>query len=422
MGGQALENLRQIGLPFLADVSWGTHICSFFESKSDLMDIVIPYFLAGLEHNELCVWVVSEPISVIEAISALNAAIPNLQSYSDQIEFHHYSEWYFNGDDLKEPQVLLRTWNDKTTAALARGYDGIRVCASTTWLDQRSWRDFIDYKARVQSSIGTLKMIALCSYQLSKCGMHEILGLVQNHHFSFLNCNDDYNYAKSMVKWDRVKIMSKLAASVAHEIRNPMTSVQGFLQLLQSDEDLIDHKHDFSLMIDELERANGIISGYLSLARQTERSIQKHDLNQTLTALLPLLKADALKEDKDVVLVTSEIEDILVDCNDIRQIVFNLVRNGLESMPAGGVLKMRTYMHNRDVILEVEDNGYGISQEVQAQLGKPFITTKEHGTGLGLYVTYSILKSYQASVQVTSTPQGTTFILGFPSADRIKEE
>lgn len=418
MGGQALENLRQIGIPFLADVPWGTHVCGFFESKSDLMDILIPYFLAGLENNELCVWVVSEPISVIEAISGLQAAIPNLQSYSDQIDFHHHSEWYYDGDYLREPQVLLQAWIDKISDALAKGYEGIRVCGSTTWLNQRSWKDFIDYEARAQSEIGALKMIALCPYQLSKCGMHEILDLVQNHQFSFIKCKGDYSYSKSMVKLDRVDIISKLAASVAHEIRNPMTSVQGFLQLLQSDKDLMSHKHYFSLMIDELERANGIISEYLSLAREKERSIDKHNLNETLAALLPLLQADALKEDKGIVLVTSEIEDILVDCNDIRQVIFNLVRNGLESMPVGGVLKIRTYMRNSEVILEVEDNGHGIPKEVQARLGKPFITTKEHGTGLGLYVTYSILNTYQASVQVASSPQGTTFFICFPSADR----
>ncbi len=418
MGGKQSENLRQIGLPFLADVPWGTHICSFSESKSDVMDMVIPFLLAGLQHNEFCIWVVAEPISVSEAIKGLEAAIPNIQSYSDQIEFHHHSEWFFDRANFKEPQVLLQAWSDKTTDALAKGYDGLRVCSSTTWIDQRFWTDYIDYEAKIQSEIGALKMIALCSYQLSKCGMHEILGLVQNHQISFLNCKEDYSYSPSPLEMERVEIISKLAASVAHEIRNPMTSVQGFLQLLQNEKDLRAHKHDFSLMIDELDRANRIISEYLSLARQKERIIDKHNLNETLSALLPLLQADALKEDKNIVVFTSDIADIVVDPNDLRQIIFNLVRNGLEAMPAGGVLKIRTYMHDDTVVLEIEDKGHGIPIEIQAHLGKPFTTTKEYGTGLGLYVTYGILNSYKASVQVTSSHQGTTFVLGFPPVDQ----
>ncbi|NLM87390.1 MAG: HAMP domain-containing histidine kinase, partial [Syntrophomonadaceae bacterium] len=173
----------------------------------------------------------------------------------------------------------------------------------------------------------------------------------------------------------------------------------------------------FMLMIDELERANDIITEYLSIAKPRVRNVENHNLNEILTTMLLLLQADARKEDKDVILVTGDTADILVDPREIRQVILNLVRNGLDSMPSGGVVEIRTSMQNNEIVLEVEDSGHGIPEEIQVHLGKPFVTTKEHGTGLGMYVTYNILKSYQANINIRSSNEGTRFIIRFPSAE-----
>jgi signal transduction histidine kinase len=269
----------------------------------------------------------------------------------------------------------------------------------------------------VENIIGSLQTIALCPFQLEKCGLLELLGLAQIHDFTFISCKDPFSYLNSMVNTDRFELIGKMAASVAHEIRNPMTSVKGFIQLLQGDKDLQKYSSYFMLMIDELERANDIITEYLSIAKPRVRNVENHNLNEILTTMLLLLQADARKEDKDVILVTGDTADILVDPREIRQVILNLVRNGLDSMPSGGVVEIRTSMQNNEIVLEVEDSGHGIPEEIQVHLGKPFVTTKEHGTGLGMYVTYNILKSYQANINIRSSNEGTRFIIRFPSAE-----
>ncbi len=127
-----------------------------------------------------------------------------------------------------------------------------------------------------------------------------------------------------------------MAASLGHEIRNPMTTVRGFLQILQDNEDMADYHEYFDLMIEELDGANEIISEFLSLAKDKAVYRTKQDLNQVVQAIYPLITANAIKSDKQVELNLQETPMILVDPKEIRQLILNLSKNGLEAMEAGG--------------------------------------------------------------------------------------
>ncbi|MHB8125709.1 MAG: MEDS domain-containing protein [Desulfitobacteriaceae bacterium] len=415
---QTFQNLRQTGIEFLKDIPWGTHICGFYQTKKDLVDILVPYFKIGLENNEYCMWVVSEPISVNEAEQVLRDALPNLDFFlkSSQIEILSHAEWYLRFGNFDGKQVL-DAWVEKIQRALEKGYEGIRISGNTSWLKKRYFKTFMDYESKVEKLIGSLKMIAMCTYQLDQCGIHEVIDIVNNHQFSFIKNQYDMDSIYNISRYDRINLVGKMAASIAHEIRNPMTSVKGFLQLLQGKNDLQPYKDYFSLMIDELDRANGIISEYLSLVRVEEKSFQKEYLNHILEALLPLLHADALKEDKEVTLNMGEIVELLLNPKDIRQLVLNLVRNGLEAMRPGGNLTIKTYIQDESVVLEVRDQGEGISKDVYEKIGNPFFTTKEQGTGLGLAVCYSIAERHNATIDFESGPSGTTFYVRFRMQD-----
>ncbi len=413
MQTEMFTNLRKVGISFINDIPWGTHICSFYETKKDLIDLSSTYFKAGLENNEFCMWIISEPVSTIEAFEALKTTIPNFETYLPQIEIITHSEWYLKYGNFQCDKVL-EGWITKVNHALSQGYEGLRICGCTTWLNKRYWKSFVDYEAAVERKITQLKMIALCPYQLDKCGMHEILDVVTNHQFSFICSKYGSEHNNSMAKIDRLNLMGQMAAGIAHEIRNPMTSVKGFIQLLQGKKDLAVYNDYFNIMIDELDRANGIITEYLSMARDKDKIIQPQNLNSILNSLLPLIQANALKEDKNVLLDTGEIRDILVDPKDIRQVVLNISRNGLESMGKGGVLEITTHMEHSYVILKVKDSGLGIPEDLIEKLGTPFLTTKENGTGLGIFVSYKILDSYKAKIKVKSSPTGTIFTIIFP--------
>ena len=218
---------------------------------------------------------------------------------------------------------------------------------------------------------------------------------------------------KEMARLDQLNTVGEIAAGIGHEIRNPMTTVQGFLQILSQDEDFIDHQQYFSLMLDELERANAIISEFLALAKNKLVNLQPRNLNSIITAIFPLLQADAMLVDKSIVLDLSEIPDLLLDEKEIRQLILNLVRNGLEAMQAGGTVYISTYLKEEQVVLSVQDEGNGIDQDLLDKIGTPFVTTKDNGTGLGLAICYSIVARHEASIHPYTSPTGSTFVISF---------
>ena len=216
-----------------------------------------------------------------------------------------------------------------------------------------------------------------------------------------------------MNRLDRLNVVGEMAASIGHEIRNPMTTVRGFLQLLRENEDYSRDYDHFDLMIEELDRANSIITEFLSLAKNKIVELEKDNLNAVISKLLPLLHAKAMIRDQSVALELEKIPDLLLDKKEIRQLILNLVNNGLESMSAGGVVVIKTFMDNDNVILAVQDQGGGIDQEMLEKIGTPFLTTKEQGSGLGLAVCYRITARHNARIEISTSPCGTTFLIRF---------
>ncbi|HBV95851.1 MAG TPA: hypothetical protein DEF36_02205 [Desulfotomaculum sp.] len=410
---KALVKQRNCGIDYIDAIPWGTHICGFYQTKEDLLSIIIPYFKAGLENNEFCMWVTSEPICHDEAMQVFEYFIPKLDLYlkRGQIEFLSHKEWYIKYGDFNGLAVL-DSWIEKIKNATSKGYEGIRICGNTTWLKNRYWKSFIDYEKMVNEQIANLKMIALCTYQLDKCDIQQVYDIVNNHQFSFIRCKDTWD-SGNLSKFDRIHIVSEIASSIAHEIRNPLTTVRGFLQLIQNKDTSNSFTNYFNLMIEELDRANVIISEFLSLSRNKEKNIKKENINDVLRAMFPLLQADAIKNNNEISMKLGDIFEISIDGNDIRQIILNLVRNGLEAMNAGGILTLSTHMKDEKVVLSVQDQGSGISEEIINKIGTPFITTKECGTGLGLAACYSIASQNNAHIHFHTGSSGTTFYVKF---------
>ena len=116
---------RKFGIDLVGDVEWGTHLCEFYQTKKDLIDILVPYFAEGLRNNEFCVWVTSPPLEATEARRALRKVVPDLDVFIEkgQIEIVPYSSWYLVGGKFEADRVL-QGWVDKETSALDRGVVG----------------------------------------------------------------------------------------------------------------------------------------------------------------------------------------------------------------------------------------------------------------------------------------------------------
>jgi PAS domain S-box-containing protein len=233
----------------------------------------------------------------------------------------------------------------------------------------------------------------------------------------FLKVSEDITEHKQMereiARLDKLNLVGEMAAGIGHEIRNPLTTVRGFLQFLATKEECTKYKSYYSLMIEELDRANSIITEYLSLAKDKPLKFNKINLNLIITTLFPLIQADALKRNNNANLELKDIPDLLLDENEIRQLILNLIRNALEAMPSSGNLIIRTFSDINNVILEIQDEGGGIPLEALDKIGTPFFTTKDDGTGLGLAVCYSIAARHDAKIDVKTSSTGTTFSVRF---------
>lgn len=219
--------------------------------------------------------------------------------------------------------------------------------------------------------------------------------------------------AQEMARLDRLNLVGEMAAGIGHEIRNPITTVRGFLQLLSGKKDCVKYKHYYDLIIEELDRANSIIYEYLSLAKNKAVDRKPQNLNAIVEALSPLMTADAMVSDKYIKMNLQEIPDLLLDEKEIRQLILNLVRNGLEAMSVGGSLTIKTFCDAKEVVFTVQDQGKGIEPHHLEKIGTPFFTTKDNGTGLGLAVCYSIAARHNATIKVESSKKGTTFFVRF---------
>jgi PAS domain S-box-containing protein len=218
---------------------------------------------------------------------------------------------------------------------------------------------------------------------------------------------------------DRLNLIGMMAASIAHEIRNPLTTVRGFLELSKGDPDHIVNYSD--LMIGELDRANSIITEYLNLAKNKVSFKKSQKLNPIIKKIYPLLQAQAIRAGKSIFLQLEDCPELLLDEKEINQLILNLSLNGLDAMKVGGELIIKTHANGQEVILEVQDQGCGIEKDIIPEIATPFFTTKDTGTGLGLAICYWIAKQHDAIVDIETSVNGTVFSIRFNTAIRGAE-
>lgn len=218
---------------------------------------------------------------------------------------------------------------------------------------------------------------------------------------------------KEIAQLDKLNTIVELASVISHEVRNPMTTVKGFLQLLYHKIKDKEFKEYFEIMIEEMERVNCILQEFNTIGKNKESIRTRHNLKTIIKSLAPLLEADAVSQGKSLKFDLRGTPDLMVDSNEIRQLILNLTRNALESMEQNGSVLLKTSVENGWVVLSVQDQGKGIDPENLEKMGTPFFSTKEGGTGLGLYVCYEIAHRHDAYIKVDTSPKGTTFSVVF---------
>lgn len=219
---------------------------------------------------------------------------------------------------------------------------------------------------------------------------------------------------KEMQRLERLNLIGQMAAGISHEVRNPLSTVRGFLQLLEGQSDSELKIEYMDLMITEIDRANEILTDFLSVAKVSAEGTKEENINNIINRLYPMLQADAHSSDKELLLELMDIPSIDLNESEIKQLILNLVRNALEETATKGKVYIKTYRVQEGVVLAIQDHGKGIPQSVQDTLGTPFVTTKENGTGLGLAISLGIVRRHQARLEFLTGEEGTTFFITFP--------
>ncbi|PAE20990.1 hypothetical protein CHH80_08685 [Bacillus sp. 7504-2] len=220
------------------------------------------------------------------------------------------------------------------------------------------------------------------------------------------------------IKNEKMEIVSHLAASISHEVRNPLTSIIGFLQLILEQRDVPDKcKIYASLALDEASRTAVIIDDYLTFANPHPEKLHALEIDKEILQCRDLISPLALKHSVDMEIVFFHTDKIKGEPHKFRQALLNICKNSIEAMPTGGTLTIVTATKYNETFIHITDTGQGMSPAHLARLGEPYFSLKEQkGTGLGMMVVFRIVEGMGGNIKVNSEEQiGTSITLSFPS-------
>jgi C4-dicarboxylate-specific signal transduction histidine kinase len=468
--------MPKTGIDVLGDMPWGTHFCLFYETKEDILETLVSYCKAGLEDQEFCLWVVSEPITVDEAGHALRRAVPDLDRYlaDHSIEIVSARDWYLEGGTFDLNRVL-GGWNDKLAHALARGYAGVRVTGDTAWLEKKDWKDFCEYEEALNESIANQRLAVLCTYPLAACGATEVLDVVRNHQFATAKRHGTWDVletpavkqAKAEIKRlneeleqrvvdrtrqltavneelrtaeaelahvTRVTTLGEVTASFAHELNQPLAAIannaNACLGLVPRGRHDLDEVRDaLADIVSDAERASAIIDRVRGLAKRSSPEkvpLQLSDVVETIVALAATesdARRVAMRTD-----VAADLPIVLGDRVQLQQVLLNLVVNGMDAMSTVAeqerLLEIRGCSDRQNgspaARISVQDRGIGFDAGQMERLFEPFYTTKAHGMGMGLAISRSIIAAHGGRLWAEANPgPGATFSFSLPAAAAV---
>lgn len=478
------EPLRSTGIGVVGDVPWGTHFFLFHETKDDLIEACVPYFRAGLESGELCIWAIDDPLTEEEVRYCLRDAIPGFDGYFERrsIEIVRGREWYMTGDDL-DLEKVTRGWKQKMERALNGGYAGLRLSADTAWLDRRDWKEFCEYEKEVNDSILDTQMLALCTYPLPGSAAVEILDVTRTHQFALARRNKEWEVvetselkqAKAEILrlnndlerrvWERTRQLTvaneelrkqmsereraedalrtaqselarvtrvtgigELAASIAHEVTQPLTGIvtngNTSLHWLASNPPNVEKARiTVERIIRDSNRASEIIHNLRTLVKKVPPRNEPVALNDLIYRTLSLANWELTQYQVQVQTeLALNLPDVLGDRVQLQQVLLNLILNAMEAMSSisgrARVLTIRSEQREtpETVAIAVRDSGAGLDSATEGRLLDAFFTTKPEGMGMGLSICRTIVSAHGGRLSYANNPDhGASFEFTLPA-------
>ena len=260
---------------------------------------------------------------------------------------------------------------------------------------------------RVHCITGELKDVEGVSVSFRYRGSRAALGI-------YADITERKREEEQLLQSEKLAVVGQLAAAIAHEIRNPLTSINGFMKLFQTGRTR--EMRYFEIMESELKRIESIINELLILARPHQGQLHHLNMAAILDHVMSLMRAQAILKNVEI---QGQVEQCSIwvsgDSNQLKQVLINLLKNAIEAMQGGGNVYVSAAVNGQDVRIVIRDEGCGMTAEQLEQIGQPFYSTKEAGTGLGLMISYNIIVNHGGSITVSSEPnQGTAFEIVLP--------
>ncbi|KZE64141.1 hypothetical protein AWM68_13625 [Fictibacillus phosphorivorans] len=218
-----------------------------------------------------------------------------------------------------------------------------------------------------------------------------------------------------LLKSEKVSLIGDLAAGIAHEIRNPLTSISGLVQLFNESDP---EKNDFykEIILTEINRINFIVSELMVLAKPHAVYFSWFNITESIQNVIDLMQPEANL--RNVVILFEKQERIPLvygEKNQLTQVIINMIKNAMEALPNGGTIQLSATSSDDNIVLSIKDDGVGMTEEQKKRLGEPFYTTKFNGTGLGLMICFKIIQNHRGTIEVESLlNEGTTFRITLP--------
>src|SRR6476660_918252 len=468
-----VPDMRKTGIEVVGDMPWGTHFCLFYETKEDLLEILISYCKAGLESGEFCLWIVAEPLTVEEATGALKDTVPGFSRYlaDSSIEIVSARDWYLSGGtfDLKR---VTAGWLEKLARASAKGYVGVRVTGDTAWLQKKDWKHFCEYEEGLNEAVANQRLAVLCTYPLAACGAMEILDVVRTHQFAVAKRHGDWDVietaglklAKEEIKRlndeleqrvlertsqlmlasealreaqaelahvNRITTMGQLAASIAHEVNQPIagvvTNADAALRWLgHRPPDLEKVQYSLDEIIKDGNRAGDVIGRIRALIKNVPPRKDCLEINEAILEVIALTHGEAVKNSVSLqTQLAAGLPRIQGDRVQLQQVILNLIVNAVEAM--SGVsersreLLISTGKDSSGVLVAVQDSGPGLNPKSFDRLFDAFYTTKPGGMGMGLSICRSIVEAHGGRIWASRTAgPGATVQFTLPEGESVQ--
>lgn len=242
----------------------------------------------------------------------------------------------------------------------------------------------------------------------------KILPTVYNGEFAYhVIVKDTSENIRLTLLSEKQAVAGQLAAGIAHEIRNPITAIKGFLKLMASNEDI--KFPYYEILESEIVRIEVILNELMGLVKPTKLRLGKLEIGEIIENVLTLMKPYALLNGIEIIHCKSLVNTLILgDENQLKQVFINYIKNAIEAMPGGGKIQVDSSQREKEVSIIITDEGGGIPLEVQKRIGEPFFTTKENGTGLGMIVSHQIIKAHNGFITINNKKKGASIEVNLP--------